>query len=130
MTILPQIIIDSLDTKTVIGILSLAGIVVTATWSYLGKRQSTAANKAVNHRPEGDPSIYELVRMIHEQTKDVKQDMRGLWERVDLLETFRDGFAGGALPNGVSVQKLVDKVDFCATQISELKKTLRKQNDE
>ena len=108
-----------LDTATIVALFTFCGMAVTAIWAFLGKREATQANRAVNHQAKGSPTLYELVR----ETRD---DVRGTRDKVDALEQFRDGYAGSSLPDGAAVERLVGKVDAIAIDVAYLKADVKK----
>ena len=117
-----EIILDKLNTETVVGILALAGIVFGSVIGLKTKRQATEANRAVNHQRDGEPTILELVKQTNEGVKDIRRNITDLYKKVDVVENFMHRYDGSALSDGAAVERLVAKVDHCAENIEDLKR--------
>lgn len=47
-----------------VALVGFAGMIITSGIALIGARRAGAANRAVNGRPDGEPSIYDLVHQI------------------------------------------------------------------
>lgn len=67
----------------VCGVLSLLGVVFTSVMSHKGHKQASEANRAVNRRPVGQPTLYDLVAENHADVRHLGYRVSKVEERVD-----------------------------------------------
>lgn len=85
------------------------GVCVTAFFGYLSTKHSKKsslhaeeANRAVNQRPPGEPTLYALARDTRDQLIEVKLEVKDMKPRIERLEQYscRDPrFHGGTTDN-------------------------------
>lgn len=102
----------SLNTDTVVALVTLAGVILSIGYARLANREATAANQAVNGRGPGEPVIYDMVF--------------DTYKKVTHMEGWKDSYEGGPLDSGPKVVQFVDKVDVMHGELVDLKKSMNR----
>lgn len=108
MTELP--ISFSLNTETIVALITLAGVILSIKYSHSAKSEAGAANRAVNNRGPEEPSIYNLVLDTY---KEVVQ-----------MKTWKDSYDGGPLDSGPKVSTFVEGVNLLHEDVGDIKDSL------
>ena len=86
----------SVNTETIVAMVTLAGVILSVGFAHAANKNAGEANRAVNNRPAGEPSIYKLV---HDTFKKVVH-----------IDNWKDSYDGGPLDSGPKVEVFVDGV--------------------
>lgn len=83
----------------IVAIVTLVGVVVTATLAFLANRKAGEINDAVNHRHENEPRIFDVVKQIRAHQVAQEQRMEIFDMKLDLIQEQSDS-------NGRAVARL------------------------
>jgi hypothetical protein len=112
MTTMEAIPIDlTLDPNTVVALLTLCGVILSTFYARHAKTEASQANKAVNQRGPGEPTLYQLVL--------------NMFAKVEQISKWKATYEGGPLDEGSKVRSFVEKVDSIEKTVKELKQDVK-----
>jgi peptidoglycan hydrolase CwlO-like protein len=116
----------SVNKDTVVALITLSGVILSVFYSKKAQNNAYQANRAVNCRMPGEPTIWEMVRETKQDVKEIQKEVRG-------LTSWKEGYKDGPLDSGHKVEEFVnnmknlqDCVGGFDTKINDLNKQIKK----